>query len=234
MPTKREITKPTLVERFTDNGEHSHWALVETLTGQEVWTSLPTPDQGIVNDWKSVEFPPKLKTFYNEDNHLVRQVSIEVLVSDGETVWTESFNEDFGFHESITFWKHFPPPPTVTPLTESEDIEALKKELLYARMESAQLMAKFVESERPFYVTDYVNQIEVEGNHYGERMVKRSLSLFWDFLKRNNLIVSEPLTESELRDRFNCIFHQFSPETKKDIFDWFLKNLVNWDLQKEK
>jgi len=41
----KDIEKPTLVERFADNGEHSHWALVETSSGQEIWHS-----QGLVNE----------------------------------------------------------------------------------------------------------------------------------------------------------------------------------------
>jgi len=27
-----------LVERYADNGEHSHWSLVNSITGEEEWT----------------------------------------------------------------------------------------------------------------------------------------------------------------------------------------------------
>ncbi len=32
------MEKPTIVERFADNGEHSHWELVDTETSVVLWT----------------------------------------------------------------------------------------------------------------------------------------------------------------------------------------------------
>ena len=32
------MNKPVLVERFTDNGEHSHWDLINADTGEMLWT----------------------------------------------------------------------------------------------------------------------------------------------------------------------------------------------------
>jgi hypothetical protein len=35
------MKKPLLVERFADNGEHSHWALVEPEDGRLIWSEAP-------------------------------------------------------------------------------------------------------------------------------------------------------------------------------------------------
>lgn len=31
------MKQPLVVERFTDNGEHSHWALIDTEDGKDLW-----------------------------------------------------------------------------------------------------------------------------------------------------------------------------------------------------
>ena len=35
---KSNMNKPTLIERFADNGEHSHYELIETETGELLWS----------------------------------------------------------------------------------------------------------------------------------------------------------------------------------------------------
>ena len=35
------MKKPTIVERFADNGEHSHYSLIETETGKLLWSEAP-------------------------------------------------------------------------------------------------------------------------------------------------------------------------------------------------
>ena len=35
------MEKPTIVEVFADNGDHSHWTLVDTETGIKVWSEEP-------------------------------------------------------------------------------------------------------------------------------------------------------------------------------------------------
>lgn len=56
---------------------------------------------------------PELKTYYNSEMECyMRQVSREVIVTDGETTWTESYSEDVAWHKSITFWQELPTPPT--------------------------------------------------------------------------------------------------------------------------
>jgi hypothetical protein len=35
------MKKPTIIERFTDNGEHSHYSLIETETGDLLWSEAP-------------------------------------------------------------------------------------------------------------------------------------------------------------------------------------------------
>lgn len=32
------MNKPTIVEVFADNGEHSHWTLIESETGIKLWS----------------------------------------------------------------------------------------------------------------------------------------------------------------------------------------------------
>ena len=36
------MQKPTIVERFTDNGEHSHWELIDDM-GEVLWDSWDAP-----------------------------------------------------------------------------------------------------------------------------------------------------------------------------------------------
>lgn len=35
------MKKPIIVERFSDNGEHSHWALIDSKTGELIWSEAP-------------------------------------------------------------------------------------------------------------------------------------------------------------------------------------------------
>jgi hypothetical protein len=37
-------TKPIVVEAFTDNGQHSHWRLIDPETGYIIWTEDPEED----------------------------------------------------------------------------------------------------------------------------------------------------------------------------------------------
>jgi exonuclease VII large subunit len=39
--------KPILEEAFTDNGEHSHWRLIDPVTGVNLWSQDPTEDAAI-------------------------------------------------------------------------------------------------------------------------------------------------------------------------------------------
>lgn len=45
-------TKPLLVEVFSDNGEHSHWTLVNPLDGSKLWSESP-------EECKSMGYPVK-------------------------------------------------------------------------------------------------------------------------------------------------------------------------------
>lgn len=44
------MKKPILVERFADNGEHSHWDLIDSETQETMWTG----DQELKNNPKKV------------------------------------------------------------------------------------------------------------------------------------------------------------------------------------
>jgi len=35
------MDKPIVVERFSDNGEHSHYALIDSENGELLWSELP-------------------------------------------------------------------------------------------------------------------------------------------------------------------------------------------------
>ena len=35
------MNRPTIVERFADNGDHSHYALIDTETGELLWSEAP-------------------------------------------------------------------------------------------------------------------------------------------------------------------------------------------------
>lgn len=66
--------------------------------------------------WISVkdEFP-KLVIYHDLKTNTIRaDYSREVIVTDGDTSWADTYNLDEGFHPSITHWMHFPEPPTIT------------------------------------------------------------------------------------------------------------------------
>jgi hypothetical protein len=44
------MKKPTIVEIFADNGEHSHYALIETETGELLWSEAPEEEIQQVNN----------------------------------------------------------------------------------------------------------------------------------------------------------------------------------------
>jgi len=42
------MNKPTIVEKYTDNGEHSHWQLVNSDTGTVLWEEQSPEDEIII------------------------------------------------------------------------------------------------------------------------------------------------------------------------------------------
>lgn len=34
------MKKPEIIEKFTDNGEHSHWILIDSNTGEILWSEI--------------------------------------------------------------------------------------------------------------------------------------------------------------------------------------------------
>lgn len=42
------MEKPTIVERFADNGEHSHWEMVRTEDGYTLWSEEEDHDKIVV------------------------------------------------------------------------------------------------------------------------------------------------------------------------------------------
>lgn len=53
------MEKPTIVERFADNGEHSHYALIETETGELLWSEAPEEEMQQV---KNLNIPAVVKS----------------------------------------------------------------------------------------------------------------------------------------------------------------------------
>ena len=45
------MNKPKLTECFTDNGEHSHWILINAETGEQLWSESDPEDQMIAIEW---------------------------------------------------------------------------------------------------------------------------------------------------------------------------------------
>ena len=41
------MKKPTIIEKFADNGEHSHWTLCETQTGKYLWSEFPEEELSV-------------------------------------------------------------------------------------------------------------------------------------------------------------------------------------------
>ena len=51
--------KPFLVEAFADNGEHSHWRLIDNNTGDLLWSSFPEEDAILYTGFKVQEHKPE-------------------------------------------------------------------------------------------------------------------------------------------------------------------------------
>lgn len=43
------MKQPKVIERFTDNGEHSHWELINVDTGDTLWKELDPDDENDIN-----------------------------------------------------------------------------------------------------------------------------------------------------------------------------------------
>lgn len=41
------MNKPKVIEKFADNGEHSHWELIDSDTGIVLWSEM-SPEDGII------------------------------------------------------------------------------------------------------------------------------------------------------------------------------------------
>lgn len=56
---------------------------------------------------------PKFKLFY-VDNQLTMESSIDCYCYDGNEVWEDTYNSDFGFHNTVTHYqlRTLPKPPT--------------------------------------------------------------------------------------------------------------------------
>lgn len=44
MPTETPKAVPFLSEAFSDNGAHSHWKLIDPITGENLWSEDPEED----------------------------------------------------------------------------------------------------------------------------------------------------------------------------------------------
>ena len=53
-------------------------------------------------NWTKVTEELPLLKHHMEGEQLVREISTECIVTDGQTVWTDFYTLDEGFHESIT------------------------------------------------------------------------------------------------------------------------------------
>jgi len=50
------MEKPVVNEVFTDNGEHSHWNLIDAETGENLWSEFPEEDLARGHPVKSFEY----------------------------------------------------------------------------------------------------------------------------------------------------------------------------------
>ena len=97
------MNKPTIIERFADNGEHSHWELIDTSTGNVLW---PKP-----NVWHPASEPPeygKQVLAYGtiRDSHTKPKFYAATFVND---FWGWSIPGVGGI--DITHWCELPTPP---------------------------------------------------------------------------------------------------------------------------
>lgn len=120
------MEKPTLIEVFCDNGEHSHWTLVKSENGEKIWSENPKECKAMgypvitENDWKSVddEKPPiniPIKCFQNNGFIQFRQL---ILGYDGDHFREFDTNEGEelfldGEYSKITHWKYLSDEPSL-------------------------------------------------------------------------------------------------------------------------
>ncbi len=70
------IEKPIIVEQFADNGEFSHWHLIDPKTGNVMWSSFP--EETLARGQKIIS--------YNEiiDMHIEQEVNIKKQNNDND------------------------------------------------------------------------------------------------------------------------------------------------------
>jgi len=96
---------------YADNINLSREKLMELLN-KFASLSHPSPT-GRTEEWISVEDRlPEIKVKKIGNLHTAGTDESEYLVTDGETVWTESFIYGEGFNPSIIAWRKFPLPPS--------------------------------------------------------------------------------------------------------------------------
>lgn len=47
---QQDEEKPVINEVFADNGEHSHWELIDPVNGKILWSQAPASDEGKQNE----------------------------------------------------------------------------------------------------------------------------------------------------------------------------------------
>lgn len=81
-----------------------------TATNYAITTAKALNNKNI-DKWISVKDSLPVLDIYVRNGRHMRKVSEDFVVFDGEDVFIDQFNMDFGFHKSVTHWHPFPSAP---------------------------------------------------------------------------------------------------------------------------
>lgn len=118
------MEKPKLVEKFADNGEHSHWELVDNKTGQMLWRENDPMDEkviieghkfrrGDICDIYDIERDKQM--FFNRDAGFIVSLIGNKKYTFGEKIPYDSYPGDIGrikdkweirMKEAVKIWRN--------------------------------------------------------------------------------------------------------------------------------
>lgn len=114
-----KLNAPKVIREYADNGEHSHYKLIEITTGKILWEEQENANSGyplLADGWREISNPPteeitywvwgKLKDGFKE--RVYAGYEAEYFEGKWYTVFSSRIELD------VTHWQSLPLPPTVS------------------------------------------------------------------------------------------------------------------------